>query len=114
MSNCEENNDLYAKISSAIRGYLCTVLGESSVKVIEYYLSKRCIDHNYIYTDPDNLQKSLALLFGDGSKILTIEIAKMLCNEFGIVLDDYSMIDLKIVVNAIAHKQGLDMSKINK
>jgi hypothetical protein len=109
MSNCEENNDLYAKISSAIRGYLCTVLGESSVKVIEYYL--RGIDHNYIYTDPDNLQKSLALLFGDGSKILTIEIAKMLCNEFGIVLDDYSMIDLKIVVNAIAHKQGLEINK---
>jgi hypothetical protein len=114
MSNCEESNDLYAKISSAIGGYLCAILGESSVKVIEYYLSKRGIDHNYIYTDPDNLQQSLALLFGDGSKILTIEIVKMLCNEFGIVLDDYSMIDLKIVVNVIAHKQGLDMSKINK
>lgn len=114
MSNCEESNDLYAKISSAIGGYLCAILGESSVKVIEYYLSKRGIDHNYIYTDLDNLQQSLALLFGDGSKILTIEIVKMLCNEFGIVLDDYSMIDLKIVVNVIAHKQGLDMSKINK
>ncbi len=113
MSNSEGHNNLYANISSAIRGYLCTVLGESSVKVIEYYLSKRGIDHNYIYT-PDNLQQGLALLFGDGSKILTIEIAKMLCNEFGIVLDDYSMIDLKSVVDAIVNKQGLDMSKINK
>ena len=113
MNNHEGYNDLYANISSVIRGYLCIVLGENSVKVIEYYLSKRGIDHN-IYTNPDNLQQSLALLFGDSSKILIIEIAKMLCSEFGIVLDDYSMIDLKGVVDLIAHKQGLDMSKINK
>ncbi len=112
MSNFREDKNIYAMISSTIRMYLCTLLGENSVKVIEHYLSKRGMDdYNDIYTNPDNLQQGLELLFGDSSKILIKEIVNMLCDKFSIVLDDHTSIYLSDVIRMIAYKQGLDISK---
>ncbi len=99
-------SDLSERIADTIRGYLCTVLGESSVKVIEYHIARDA----YIYTDPSRLQQGLEMLFGDGSKMLIQEIVKVLCNEFSIALDDNSM-DLNSIVKMIEGKQGLEVKE---
>ncbi len=95
------------RIADTIRAYLCTVLGESSVKVIEYHIAR---DDANIYTDPNRLQEGLEMLFGDGSKMLIKEVVKVLCNEFSIALDD-NVMDLNSVVKMIEGKQGLEVKE---
>lgn len=80
----DDGEDVEKRINAIVIKHLSNVLGDNTLKVINFYLDRMGVDIHNLCSNPKKVEDGLFLLFKDGAKMLISEIISILYSEFNV------------------------------
>ena len=80
----DDGEDVEKRINAIVIKHLSDVLGDNTLRVINFYLDRMGIDIHNICSNPKKVEDGLFLLFKEGAKMLVSEIISILYSEFNV------------------------------
>ncbi|MEM1942312.1 MAG: hypothetical protein QW248_05570 [Candidatus Nitrosocaldus sp.] len=99
----ETEVEVEEKINAIVVKHLSSVLGEHTIKVINYHLNRMGVDIRNVCNDPKKVEGVLYSLFKESSRMLISEVVNALYTEFNIIDGKVSTLD-----DAITRIKALD------
>ncbi|MEM0367622.1 MAG: hypothetical protein QW572_01330 [Candidatus Nitrosocaldus sp.] len=99
----ETEVEVEEKINAIVVKHLSSVLGEHTIKVINYHLNRMGVDIRNVCNDPKKVEGVLYSLFKESSRMLISEVVNALYTDFNIIDGKVSTLD-----DAITRIKALD------
>lgn len=77
-----DGEDVEKRINAIVIKHLSNVLGDNTVRVINFYLDRMGVDIHNLCSNPKKVEDGLFLLFKDSARMLISEIISILYSEF--------------------------------
>ncbi|MCS6768253.1 MAG: hypothetical protein RMJ59_02350 [Candidatus Nitrosocaldus sp.] len=97
----KSSKEVEKRINAVVVKHLSSVLGEQTVKVINYHLNRMGADIYNVCDEPKRVEDALYTLFKDGSRMLITEMVNALYTEFNVASHESKHASLQDVIKSV-------------